>query len=110
MSSQAISLSRSRFCDILVKVTKRAWLRQVDWDTVVATNALLCEGGSALHKPSSEGYEETKAFWIENYEQEFTLAQAIDICRRCHRMAPFCFYNEILLWPLFAIALLTFAD
>jgi hypothetical protein len=22
-----------------------------------------------------------------------TLAAAVDICRRCHRLAPFCFYN-----------------
>ncbi|MDZ4286880.1 MAG: hypothetical protein U0984_02920 [Prosthecobacter sp.] len=22
-----------------------------------------------------------------------SLAEAIDLCRRCHRLAPFCFYN-----------------
>jgi len=72
---------------------KRAWFKHVDWKTVVASNAHLCQVGNALHKPTSEGYEETKAVWLENYERELTLAEAVEICRRCHRMAPFCFYN-----------------
>jgi hypothetical protein len=72
---------------------KRAWFKDRDWEYVTSVNAGLCQSGNALHKPSSEGYEETKAFWIENYERELTLAEAVEICRRCHRLAPFCFYN-----------------
>jgi hypothetical protein len=72
---------------------KQAWLKHLGWETVVASNAQLCESGNALHKPTSDGYEETKAFWIENYERELTLAEAVEICRQCHRLAPFCFYN-----------------
>jgi len=72
---------------------KRAWFKNRDWEFVVAMNAGLCQSGNALHKPTSEGYEETKAFWNENHARELTLAEAVEICRRCHRMAPFCFYN-----------------
>jgi hypothetical protein len=72
---------------------KRAWLTYVDWQTVIALNAQLCQAANALHKPTSGGYEETKAFWNENHEQELTLAEAVEICRRCHRMAPFCNFN-----------------
>jgi len=72
---------------------KRAWFKHRDWEYVVSINAGLCQSGNVLHKPTSDGYEETKAFWIENYERELTLAEAVEICRHCHRLAPFCFYN-----------------
>jgi hypothetical protein len=72
---------------------KRAWFKNRDWEYVISVNAGLCQSGNALHKPTSDGYEQTKAFWIENYERELTLAEAVEICRQCHRMAPFCFYN-----------------
>jgi hypothetical protein len=72
---------------------KRAWFRNRDWEYVVSVNAGLCQSGSALHKPTSDGYEPTKAYWTGNYEREFDLGEAVEICRRCHRMAPFCFYN-----------------
>jgi hypothetical protein len=72
---------------------KRTWFKTRDWEYVISVNAGLCQSGKALHKPTTDGYEETKAFWNENYEREFTLAEAVEICRRCHRMAPFCFYN-----------------
>jgi hypothetical protein len=72
---------------------KRVWFKDRDWEYVVSVNAGLCQSGSALHKPTSDGYQETKAFWIENCDRELTLAEAVEICRRCHRMAPFCFYN-----------------
>jgi hypothetical protein len=72
---------------------KRAWFKNRDWEYVVSLNAQLCQSGNALHKPTSDGHEVTKAFWIENYERELTLAEAVEICRRCHRSAPFCFYN-----------------
>jgi len=72
---------------------KRAWFKNRDWEYVVSVNAGLCQSGNALHKPTTEGYEDAKAFWIENYERELTLAEAVEICRCCHRLAPFCFYN-----------------
>jgi hypothetical protein len=72
---------------------KRAWFAHIGWETVVGINMQLCEGGNALHKPTSDGYEATKTLWLENYERELDLGQAVEICRQCHRMSPFCFYN-----------------
>ncbi|MCE0498072.1 MAG: hypothetical protein LV481_09025 [Methylacidiphilales bacterium] len=72
---------------------KRAWFKHLDWEIIVSINAGLCQSGNALHKPTTDGYEETRTFWIENYERELTLAEAVEICRRCHLLAPFCFYN-----------------
>jgi len=72
---------------------KRGWFKNRDWEYVISVNAVLCQSGNALHKPTSDGYEETKAFWIDNYQRELTLGEAVEICRRCHRMAPFCNFN-----------------
>ncbi len=71
----------------------KAWLAEVPWDLVIFQNASLCEQKNALHKPTSDGYEATKALWELSHQQPMTLMEAVDLCRRCHRMAPFCFYN-----------------
>lgn len=71
----------------------KTWLAEVPWDLVIFQNASLCQAKNALHKPTSEGYEVTKALWESTHQQPMTLMEVVDLCRRCHRMAPFCFYN-----------------
>ena len=61
---------------------------------MVYQNAALCQQKSALHKPTSDGHNVTKALWDSMHQQTMTLFEVIDLCRRCHRMAPFCFYNS----------------
>ena len=46
-----------------------------------------------MHKPTSDGHDLTKEFWESRYQQQMGLDEAVDLCRRCHRMAPFCLYN-----------------
>jgi hypothetical protein len=72
---------------------KCAWFRSRNWDYVIAVNEGLCRNGNALHKPTTDGYEVTKALWGASQEREMTLAEAVELCRQCHRSAPFCFYN-----------------
>ncbi|MCE0484721.1 MAG: hypothetical protein LV479_10850 [Methylacidiphilales bacterium] len=72
---------------------KRAWFKDRTWEYVVLVNAGLCRSGNALHQPTTDGYEQARAFWVEHCELELTLDEAVEICRRCHRLAPFCFYN-----------------
>jgi hypothetical protein len=71
----------------------KTWLSQIPWDMVVYQNASLCAAKNALHKPTSDGYDVTRALWEERHLQTMSLMEAVDLCRRCHRMAPFCFYN-----------------
>jgi hypothetical protein len=71
----------------------RAWLAEIPWDLVEFQNASLCEAKNALHKPTSDGYAITKELWEANHLQEMGLLEVVDLCRRCHRLAPFCFYN-----------------
>jgi|688.fasta_scaffold624926_2 hypothetical protein len=69
------------------------WLRTYTWEFITLQNAMLCHAKSALHKPTSDGHEATQQLWESRFETEMRLDEAIDLCRRCHRMAPFCFYN-----------------
>lgn len=71
----------------------RAWLADYTWEVVTAQNAVLCAAKNALHKPTSDGHAETKALWLLQHTQSMRLDEAVDLCRRCHRKAPFCFYN-----------------
>ncbi len=71
----------------------RAWLAPFTWEMVTAQNAVLCAAKNALHKPTSDGHEQTKQLWESRHRQPMSLDEAVDLCRRCHRLAPFCFYN-----------------
>ena len=72
---------------------KRPWLKDWPWETVVTINAGLCQEKKALHKPTADGYEPAKKLWEKSRGHEITLRETFDLCRRCHQLAPFCFYN-----------------
>ena len=72
---------------------RRAWLKDWPWQTVVTINAGLCKEKKALHKPASDGYEPARKLWEKSRTHEISLREVLEICRRCHRLAPFCFYN-----------------
>jgi hypothetical protein len=71
----------------------RQWLVGYSWDFVTAQNAVLCAAKNALHQPTSDGHDITEALWNQHHVDAMGLDDAVDLCRRCHRMAPFCFYN-----------------
>jgi hypothetical protein len=72
---------------------KRRWLEDWPWDTVVTINAGLCKEKHALHKPTSEGYQLAKSIWEESRSIQLSLRRTLEICRHCHKLSPFCFYN-----------------
>ena len=72
---------------------KAKWLEPISWADVTALNARLCEAKGALHKPTSDGHAVTRDLWERSRTTELTLEEAIVICHRCHRLAPFCFFN-----------------
>ncbi|HOX03621.1 MAG TPA: hypothetical protein P5555_15920 [Candidatus Paceibacterota bacterium] len=72
---------------------KQAWLKPFTWAVIVETNRQLCLPSGALHKPTSGGYEPARQLWESLHRNEITLAEAADLCRRCHRLAPFCNFN-----------------
>lgn len=72
---------------------KKHWLKDWPWQTVVVINAGLCKEKKALHKPASDGYAPAQKLWESACERKLTLRETLDLCRRCHKLAPFCFYN-----------------
>jgi hypothetical protein len=72
---------------------KRAWFELYDWEFVTATNAALCQPRQALHKPTSDGHDRTRQLWERSHNREMFLDEAADLCRQCHRLAPFCNFN-----------------
>lgn len=72
---------------------KRPWLEPFDWGLVTQLNKSLCEARHALHKPTTDGHDACRALWDSRFQQPMTLPEAVELCRQCHRMAPFCFYN-----------------
>jgi len=71
----------------------RKWLANVPWDGVVAINEQLCAAKNALHKATSDGFDPAYKLWSDNYARQMELDEAVEICRRCHKLAPFCFFN-----------------
>lgn len=71
----------------------RSWLEAFDWDFVTEVNRGLCKQKSALHKPTSDGHDRAKDLWEKSRSKQMRLTEALRICKECHRLAPFCFYN-----------------
>jgi hypothetical protein len=71
----------------------KSWLAPFDWEIVAGINRGLCKQKNALHKPTSDGHLPAKTLWEKNQHKELVLADALEICLKCHRLAPFCFYN-----------------
>jgi hypothetical protein len=67
----------------------RSWLKDWPWETVVAINAGLCQEKKVLHKPTSDGYAPAKKMWESACLNELSLRQTLEICRQCHKLAPF---------------------
>ncbi len=71
----------------------RKWLSNVPWELVVWQNAQLCNFKKAHHGPTSDGYERFRILWNSSHLETMTLDEMIDLCRQCHRLAPFTNYN-----------------
>jgi hypothetical protein len=71
----------------------RPWFSSFDWNFVTEINRGLCKQKHAVHKPTSDGHLPAKALWEKNLSRELHLTEALEVCLKCHRLAPFCFYN-----------------
>ena len=69
------------------------WLEPFPWPFVVAQNQTLCRQKSAHHGPTSDGHADAMVLWEESRLREMSLFDAIEVCRKCHRLAPFTNYN-----------------
>ena len=73
--------------------SKARWLEAFTWPFIVAQNEILCSAKSAHHGPTSDGHADAMAHWEQARQTEISLFYAIEVCRKCHRMAPFTNFN-----------------
>jgi hypothetical protein len=71
----------------------KAWLADIPWEMVVWQNEQLCKAKNAHHGPTTDGHEACRALWEQSQMQEMTLVEIVELCRKCHRLAPFTNYN-----------------
>lgn len=70
------------------------WLTAVDWSVVTAINQQLCAAKQAQHGPTSDGHAPARALWEKSHREPLTLDALVELCRQCHRLAPFLNYND----------------
>lgn len=71
----------------------RQWLEPFSWEFVTAQNEVLCLQKTAHHGPTSDGHLIAKELWEDARLREMGLSEVVDVCRRCHRLAPFTNFN-----------------
>jgi ATP-dependent Clp protease ATP-binding subunit ClpA len=69
------------------------WLEPFTWDFVTVQNEILCRQKSAHHGPTSDGHEEGKKLREQARQEVLSLFESVEVCRRCHRIAPFTNFN-----------------
>src|SRR5215207_9522348 len=72
---------------------RAAFLKNRSWELVVSLNQGACARGGAQHGQNSESYASLEAEWCSRQAEVSTLDEAIEFLRRCHRRAPFLFFN-----------------
>ena len=60
---------------------------------LIYEDVAVCKEKNALHKPTSDGHETARKLWEKSRTRELTLRDSLEVCRQCHKLAPFCFYN-----------------
>ena len=71
----------------------KPYLAATTWQAIEQINATLCKAGGFEPGPRQEGYEPARALWEKMHNQVLTFLQAADLCRECHRLAPFLYFN-----------------
>jgi hypothetical protein len=73
--------------------TRAAFLKNRSWELVIGFNQGACARGGAQHGFNRETQKATAREWAEKQQQILSLAETLDFLLRCHRRAPFLFFN-----------------
>ncbi len=73
--------------------SRAAFIENWSWESVISLNRGACERGRAQHGFNSETEEKARNDWEKARREELTLAETLDFLKRCHRTAPFLFFN-----------------
>lgn len=72
---------------------RAAFIHNWDWQSIIGLNRAACERGRAQHGYNQETHEKVRRQWEETREQALTLLETLDFLFRCHKAAPFLFFN-----------------
>jgi hypothetical protein len=73
-------------------IPKKRWLEPYPWEIVTYLNYQACKAGTRKYAVL-EIHDSIQQQWEQRLTQDQTLREAIEICRECHRSAPFRFFN-----------------
>ena len=72
---------------------RAAFLENWDWELIDSLNRTACERGRAQYGHNSETHARVRLEWEGQRPAELTFQALLDFLRRCHRGAPFLFFN-----------------
>ena len=75
------------------RVNAKPYLASTPWDVLEDINSALCQAGGYQVGRTSDGYASARELWEKSHASPLTFLQAADLCRECHRLAPFLFLN-----------------
>ncbi|PYJ61686.1 MAG: hypothetical protein DME24_05850 [Verrucomicrobia bacterium] len=73
---------------------RAAFIQNWSWEFVVSFNRGACERGRSQHGHNQEPHQKVRDEWQETRHQTLTLLETLDFLFRCHRAAPFLFFNS----------------
>jgi hypothetical protein len=69
------------------------FLKDRSWELFISLNRGACARGGAQHGFSRETQAACASEWTAKQDQVLSLGETLDFLRRCHRRAPFLFFN-----------------
>jgi len=78
----------------LVKHIQKQWLGSMPWEKVLTLNQNLCEAQKTAHEPKAKSLEAARQLWEKSVPKAMSLAEVLEICRRCQDIGPFIFNNR----------------
>jgi hypothetical protein len=74
-------------------IPAKQWFEPFPWEAVVDLNLQFCNAAKTPHELSKDAHKATRELWEKTRVDRQTLREALMVCRQCHQLAPFRYYN-----------------
>lgn len=76
-----------------MKSVERHWLEDAPWESVVSINKALCQDQQLEQVTKAQALASVREWWEEARKKSMTLAEVLQVCRKCHDAGAFVFNN-----------------
>lgn len=76
-----------------MKSVEKVWLAEVPWESLVGINKALCQAQQIEFTTNAKGINIAKQCWEASVKKSMTLADVLQVCRKCHDAGSFVFNN-----------------